>query len=88
LRNLRPKGSTTRGIPRGLGFGLVSCPNYTFETLAWTAMSVMTGLISMWVFTTIGGIVMCSWALKKHQRYRKEFPNYPKSRKAIFPFVL
>jgi very-long-chain enoyl-CoA reductase len=88
LRNLRSEGSTTRGIPRGLGFELVSCPNYTFEILAWTAMSVMTGLISMWIFTIMGGAVMCSWALKKHQRYRKEFPNYPKSRKAIIPFIL
>lgn len=43
LRNLRPEGTTKRAIPKGYGFGLVSCPNYFFETLAWTAVTVMTG---------------------------------------------
>ena len=27
----------------GYGFNLVSCPNYLFETVAWTAITVMTG---------------------------------------------
>ncbi|SBT77240.1 3-oxo-5-alpha-steroid 4-dehydrogenase, putative [Plasmodium ovale] len=31
---------------------------------------------------------MAIWALKKHSNYKKEFPNYPKNRKAIFPFIL
>lgn len=43
LRSLRPAGTTKRGIPYGFGFGLVSCPNYLFETLAWTTITVMTG---------------------------------------------
>ena len=88
LRGLRPAGSNVRGIPRGFGFSLVSCPNYTFEILAWASLSVMTGLVSMWIFTVLGGSVMCVWALKKHKRYRREFPDYPKSRKAVIPFVL
>lgn len=46
LKNLRPAGSNARGIPHGLGFDLVSCPNYTFEILAWASLSVMTGLWS------------------------------------------
>ena len=40
---MRPAGTTKRGIPYGFGFGLVSCPNYLFETLAWTTITVMTG---------------------------------------------
>lgn len=87
LRDLRPAGSNTRGIPRGFGFNLVSCPNYTFEVLAWASLSTMTGLWSMWIFTLISGAIMCSWALKKHRRYRREFPDYPKSRKAIIPLI-
>lgn len=88
LRDLRPPGSTMRGIPRGFAFNLVSCPNYTFEIMAWAALSLMTGLRVMWIFTFLSGAIMCSWALKKHRRYHKEFPTYPKSRKAIIPFVL
>lgn len=46
LRNLRPAGSAVRGIPRGFAFEWVSCPNYTFEILAWASLSAMTGLWS------------------------------------------
>ena len=32
LSNLRPaSGSKQRPIPKGFGFDLVACPNYTFE---------------------------------------------------------
>ena len=88
LRDLRPAGSSVRGIPRGFGFNLVSCPNYTFEILAWASLSLMTGLLSMWIFTIISGSIMTMWALKKHRRYRRDFTDYPKSRKAIIPFIL
>ncbi len=40
------------------------------------------------VFVTFGSYQMTLWALDKHRHYRKEFPNYPKGRKAIFPFLL
>jgi hypothetical protein len=32
-----------RGVPFGYGFNLVTCPNYTFEILAWISICVMTG---------------------------------------------
>jgi len=43
LRNLRPPGTRTRAIPHGYGFGLVSCPNYFFESVAWAAVAYMSG---------------------------------------------
>ena len=43
LRNLRPPGSKKRAIPHGYGFGLLSCPNYFFESVAWAAVAYMTG---------------------------------------------
>ena len=43
MRNLRPPGSRTRAIPRGYGFGLVSFPNYFFESVAWAALAYMSG---------------------------------------------
>ena len=48
LRNLRPAGTRERRIPKPDGnplsllFNLVSCPNYTYEVLAWTSFTVMT----------------------------------------------
>lgn len=31
---------------------------------------------------------MYLWAVGKHKAYKKEFGNYPKSRKAFIPFLL
>ena len=40
LRNLRKPGSSERGIPKGWGFGLVSCANYLWEALCWLTFSI------------------------------------------------
>ena len=99
LSKLRPKGSTRRAVPNGFGFDWVSCPNYTFEILAWIAFSMMTGLWSgkpslvvlsgvAWFFTAVASAQMYFWAIKKHKRYRHEFPEYPHSRKILIPYLL
>ncbi|RPD60011.1 hypothetical protein L226DRAFT_552913 [Lentinus tigrinus ALCF2SS1-7] len=88
LRNLRPAGTTKRAIPRGYGFSLVSCPNYFFETLAWMSIAVMTGSYAAWLFLAVSTYQMAVWAVKKHRNYKKEFgKEYPRSRKAMFPFI-
>lgn len=88
LRDLRPAGSTQRKIPRGLGFDLVSCPNYFFEILAWIAISAVTNSLASWAFTIVGAVQMWFWAIKRHRRYKKEFSEYPKDRKVLIPFLL
>ncbi|CAH1153635.1 unnamed protein product [Phaedon cochleariae] len=94
LRNLRPPGSTVRRIPRPNGFpltklfDLVSCPNYTYEVGAWIGFSLLTSCIPAALFTFAGFYQMAVWALGKHRNYKKEFPDYPKQRKAIIPFIL
>jgi len=88
LRNLRPPGSTKRGIPRGGLFRLVSCPNYTYEIGAWVSFSLMTGLVSSWFFTLVSFAQIYLWAVKKHRRYLSEFVTYPKNRKALIPYLL
>jgi very-long-chain enoyl-CoA reductase len=87
LKNLRPAGTTERRIPRGFLFDYVSCPNYTFEVLAWFGFSLMTQTLTAYIFAIIGAAQMTAWAVKKHRQYRKEFPDYPKSRKIIIPFL-
>jgi len=94
LRALRPAGSNERAIPRGFLFEFVSCPNYTFETMAWTGFSVMTQTLTSYLFLLLGAGQMYMWAVAKHRRYRKEFdgkegrPLYPRGRKAMFPLLL
>lgn len=87
LRDLRPEGSNARAIPRGFGFSLLSCPNYFFEMVAWCAFSFMTDLPSAWFFTVVASGQMWLWAVKKHKRYLKEFPDYPTNRKPMIPFI-
>ncbi|BFZ54653.1 Very-long-chain enoyl-CoA reductase [Savitreella phatthalungensis] len=88
LRDLRPPGTRERRIPRGFGFDMVSCPNYTFEVASWVAVALITNAWSCWAFALLGFAQMTQWAFKKHRRYIKEFKDYPKDRKAIIPYIL
>lgn len=42
-----------------------------------------------WIFTIVAGVTMAMWSIKKHKNYRKEFgKEYPRSRRAMIPFIL
>lgn len=94
LRNLRPPGTTVRRIPVSTSnpftvlFNLVSCPNYTYEFFSWVSFTVMTQCLPAGLFALAGMYQMTVWAIGKHRNYKKEFPNYPKQRKAILPFLI
>ncbi|SPP85244.1 very-long-chain enoyl-CoA reductase [Drosophila guanche] len=94
LRNLRPPGTKVRRIPVADAnpltklFNLVSCPNYTYEIGAWVSYSVMTSCLAAYLFAFAGAFQMSVWALAKHRNYKKEFKDYPRQRRSIFPFVL
>ncbi|KAF2199596.1 synaptic glyco protein SC2 [Delitschia confertaspora ATCC 74209] len=88
LRNLRRPGSKDRGIPKGLGFNLVTCPNYMFETMAWVGMWLINWSLSTFVFLILAVGQMAAWARKKENRYRKEFGDkYKRKRFVIIPGV-
>ncbi|KAF8983802.1 3-oxo-5a-steroid 4- dehydrogenase [Entomortierella lignicola] len=87
LRNLRPAGTRVRKIPRGYGFDWISCPNYFFESVSWLAVCILTMSWSAHLFFVVAVGQMYIWAIKKHKGYRKEFSDYPRGRKAMFPFV-
>src|SRR5690606_13048427 len=82
LANLRPKGTTQRGIPKGFGFGTVTCPNYGFEIMAWLCVWALSGF--SWaciIYLTTGSYFMWQWGKKKERRYRKEFGTLYKSKR-------
>ncbi|CAG9540574.1 unnamed protein product [Cercopithifilaria johnstoni] len=93
LRDLRPPGTKVRKIPipnanpMTLMFNFVSCPNYTYEAGSWLCFSYMTQSLAALIFTFAGFYQMAMWAKGKHRNYIHEFPNYPKHRRAIIPFV-
>lgn len=88
LKNLRPAGTKERNIPRGGLFELISCPNYFFEMITWGAFTVLTLSPASLIFAVVSVVQMTLWAQKKHRNYRKEFKDYPRQRKAMYPFVL
>lgn len=45
-------------------------------------------LLSAGLFALAGMYQMTVWALGKHRNYQKEFPNYPRGRRAILPFII
>ena len=53
LRNLRKPNSTERGIPKGYGFGAVSCANYFWESMAWLTFAVFNGNKGAWFFWAV-----------------------------------
>ena len=88
LLNLREPGETGYKIPRGGMFRLVTCPNYFGESLQWLGFAIATWSPAAWLFVVWTLANLLPRALSHHQWYRKTFPDYPKERRAIFPFIL
>ncbi|KAK5175039.1 3-oxo-5a-steroid 4- dehydrogenase [Saxophila tyrrhenica] len=88
LRSLRSSGGTERGVPKGLGFNWVTCPNYLFESIAWLGIMMINKSWSTGIFVAAAVGQMALWAKKKENRYRKELgPKYKKKRFAMIPGV-
>ena len=93
LRNLRKPGTKERGIPKGYGFGLVSCANYFWEVCAWGCFAGLSRCSTSYLFLIATIVILSKWSMVRHKRYLKEFngedgkPNYPRNRKALFPFI-
>ena len=88
LLSLRKSGNIGYSIPSGWPFRLVSCPNYLGEIIEWMGFAIMAWNLpafSFWLWTFAN---LVPRALDLHRWYNKEFQDYPKSRKAIFPFSL
>jgi len=88
LRTLRKHGDRGYKIPFGGVFKWVSCGNYLGEVIEWVGWAILT-----WSFS---GLVFAFWVMANliprarshHKWYLEHFPDYPKDRKAIFPFLI
>ncbi|KAL5343746.1 3-oxo-5-alpha-steroid 4-dehydrogenase-domain-containing protein [Aspergillus crustosus] len=90
LRDLRRPGTTERGIPSGIGFGAVTCPNYFFEIVAWVGVYLVSRLswsVLFFIVPAVGQMIL--WAQKKERRYRKEFGDkYKRKRFVVLPGLI
>lgn len=88
LINLRKRNETGYKIPQKGLFRLVSCPNLFGEMIEWLGFAIL-----MW---NLPGLAFFVWtianllprALAHHKWYLEKFPDYPKDRKAVIPYIL
>jgi len=84
----KKKGSGYR-IPTGGFFEWVSAANYFGETIEWFGFSIASGFSSpSLAFALMTASNLIPRAIHHHRWYLNNFPNYPKNRKAVIPFLL
>ena len=87
LLRLRKPGETGYKIPMGGMFRFVSAPNLFGEIVEWTGWAIM-----LWSFPSLSFAVwtfanLVPRAIDHHKWYLERFEEYPKERKAVFPFL-
>ncbi|MEZ4385759.1 MAG: DUF1295 domain-containing protein [Nannocystaceae bacterium] len=88
LRNLRAPGESGYKIPRGGAFELVSCPNYFGELVEWIGWAIATWSLAGLSFAVFTAANLVPRAISHHRWYKEKFPDYPRERRAVIPFLL
>ncbi|MBN1696261.1 MAG: DUF1295 domain-containing protein [Spirochaetales bacterium] len=88
LRELKNGRDNGYRVPFGGCYRYISCPNYFGEIIEWTGWAVLTWSVPGMVFALFTAANLLPRALSHHRWYRKTFPDYPRERKAIIPFLL
>lgn len=85
---LRQPGETGYKIPMGFLFRYVSCPNLFGEMIEWLGFACLVGALPGYSFFIWTAVNLIPRALDHHKWYLTKFPDYPKERSAVFPFIL
>jgi protein-S-isoprenylcysteine O-methyltransferase Ste14 len=87
LRRLRKPGETGYRIPYGGLYRLVSSPNYLGEIVEWAGFALAAWSLPGLAFLlfTAANLLPRAWA--HHRWYRERFPDYPRERRAMIPWV-
>ena len=89
-------------IPHGLLYKYISYPNYFCEWVEWFGFALaasplpsfrsweafLATITPPFLFFVAEVLVMLPRSIKGHQWYHSKFPNYPKERKAVIPFIV
>jgi len=88
LFDLRARGRAGYAVPqRGL-HRLVASPNYLGELVEWTGFAVLTWSPAAAVFLAWTAANLVPRAIANLRWYRRTFPDYPRRRRALVPFLL
>lgn len=88
LINLRRPGETGYKIPTGGLFKYISCPNHFGEIIEWLGFAIMAMSLPAWSFAIWTICNLIPRTLDNHKWYLQKFPDYPRERKAVIPFIL
>jgi len=87
LINLRKPGETGYKIPNSFLFKYVSSPNLFGEIIEWTGFAIMAWNLPAFTFMVWTLANLVPRAKNHHDWYHRNFADYPKERKAVFPFL-
>ncbi|XP_062980375.1 3-oxo-5-alpha-steroid 4-dehydrogenase 2 isoform X3 [Elgaria multicarinata webbii] len=87
LRQLRKPGELTYKIPQGGLFAYVSGANFFGEILEWFGYAVATWSLPAFSFALFTLCCIGPRAYHHHRYYLRKFTSYPKSRRALIPFI-
>jgi steroid 5-alpha reductase family enzyme len=87
LIHLRKPGETGYKIPHGFLFEFISSPNLFGEIVEWTGFAIMAWNLPALTFMVWTFANLVPRAKNHHDWYLNRFPDYPKKRKAVFPFI-
>ncbi|XP_056267005.1 3-oxo-5-alpha-steroid 4-dehydrogenase 2a isoform X2 [Pseudoliparis swirei] len=88
LRGLRRPGETAYRIPHGGMFEFVSGANFLGEILEWTGFALASWSLPATAFAFFTECSIGPRAYQHHRDYQQRFKDYPRSRKALLPFIL
>jgi protein-S-isoprenylcysteine O-methyltransferase Ste14 len=87
LRRLRAPGERGYRVPRGGLYEWISCPNYFGELIEWCGFALASWSAAGALFAVFTAANLVPRAAAHHRWYRREFPDYPRARRAIIPLL-
>ncbi|XP_027706090.1 3-oxo-5-alpha-steroid 4-dehydrogenase 2 [Vombatus ursinus] len=87
LRQLRKPGEISYKIPQGGLFTYISGANYFGEIVEWIGYAMATWSFPGLAFAFFSLCFLGKRAYQSHRFYLTKFQDYPKSRKALIPFI-
>ncbi|XP_042189052.1 3-oxo-5-alpha-steroid 4-dehydrogenase 2-like [Callorhinchus milii] len=87
IRNLRNPGDVVYNIPKGGLFEYISGANFFGEILEWSGYAIATWSFPAFSFAVFSASFVGPRAYHHHRYYLEKFDDYPKSRKAVIPFI-
>ncbi len=88
LFGLRKPGEDGYKIPHGGAYRWVSAPNYLGELIEWGGFALAAWSLAALAFFLFTFANLVPRAISHHRWYKERFPDYPRERKAVIPFLV